>query len=60
MRTIIISALIVIVPVYIFIKRIFIAILFTIITVFIAWYILWKLVLKKMNIFKEIIKELNY
>ena len=60
MRTIIISALIVIVPVYIFIKRIFIAILFTIITVFIAWYILWKLVLKKMNIFKALIKELNY
>jgi hypothetical protein len=60
MRTIIISALIVIVPVYIFIKRIFIAILFTSITVFIAWYILWKLVLKKMNIFKALIKELNY
>ena len=59
MRTIIISALIVIVPVYIFIKRIFIAILFTSITVFFGWYILWKLVLKKMNIFKEIINELN-
>ena len=59
MLTIIISVLIVIISTYIIIKCIFIAILFTSITVFIVWYILWKLVLNKMNVFKELIKELK-